>query len=155
LLGTVLILIGVVVGYQTQKPKIYKEKKLTEQIVKSAGTKFVGQVHTIAGKVDAYKNDEFDESFFWLQTGSLILAEASRSDGISEGELFRRDNEKEYWVFTMYAGNICEGPHFIVIARPQKINAVKIDTCDRWEHVSQHLLFSNDSVEYKETPKGW
>ncbi len=124
----------------------YREPALTDSIINSGDTEFQIRVHTNYSRLDVYRN--INEGFSWVKDGSKILFKVYPSDGIPEPVLLKEEGPKQYWVFSSYAGNACEGPHNIVITTANSIKVSEIKTCAQWAYVQDYLTISGDSVKY-------
>ena len=145
-LTSVVVLCLAVMSYVYFTKDTYRVPALTDSIINSGDTEFQTRVHTNYSRLDVYRN--INEGFSWVKDGSKILLKVYPSDGMPEPVLLKEEGPKQYWVFSSYAGNACEGPHNIVITTANSVKVVEIKTCAQWGYVQEYLTISGDSVKY-------
>lgn len=146
--GAVLIL------FRGEDP--YKEPKLTETVIRSPNTKLETTLGSMRGQLNVFHNG--DSLLAWVALNSEVIFSTESDLGLSADQIKSPDNRagdysRQFYRFSNSAGNICEGPHFVVEITKKDYTVHKIDTCDNWDHVANHLSFSDGKVLYKKMPK--
>lgn len=135
----------------------YGESKITESVIRSRTTRPDGTLGSMRGPLAVFHNR--DSALAWVALDSKVIFSTESDWGLSASQIYSPDNRTgdyshQFYRFSNTIGNSCEGPHFVVEITKKDITVHKIDTCDNWDHVANHLLFSDGKVLYKQTPKG-
>jgi hypothetical protein len=138
------------------KKSAYKEPKLTESVIRSPDTRLGDTFGSIRGRLEVFHNRY--SGLAWVALGSEVIFSTESDWGLEASQIKSPGNRTgdyshQYYRFSSSAGNVCEGPHFVVEITKKDIAVHKIDTCDYWGHVADHLLFSDGKVLYNKSSK--
>ena len=143
----------------TSKPySQFQEPRFQESLMRHPDTELTQRIGIFNGEqLDAFYNS--DEALGWVMHGSKVVFITRADSDLRFSQVYSPKNRegdysRRYFRFSASAGNSCEGPHFILEFQTDGVKVHKIDSCDFWGHVVNHLLFTQTEVLYKETPKG-